>query len=308
MTDAPRTYHWPVMVSEVLESLGVHPGGTYIDCTIGDGGHAVAILEAAHATPSLEGPHGRLLGFDADPEAIAVAAERLSPFGEAAVLVNMNFDSIEQVATAQGFVPADGVLFDLGLSSRQLDAEERGFSFRRPGKLDMRFSATGSPTAGEIVNEWPEAELADVIYRLGEERRSRRIARGIVQARPLDDAQVLADVVARASGYSRGRTHPATRTFQALRMTVNHELESLRAALEQAVRVLRAGGRLVTIAYHSLEDREVKRFVAASGDVLRAVHKRAIKPSQEEVGRNRRSRSAKVRVAEALAAPADAAS
>lgn len=294
MTGATGTYHWPVMVSEVLESLGVHPGGTYIDCTLGDGGHSVAILEAA-AGPGPDGRDGRLLGLDADPEAIVATSERLAPYGKAAVLVNTNFEHLEQAAASEGFIPADGVLFDLGLSSRQLDAEDRGFSFRRPAALDMRFSAEGELTADRIVNEWPEEELANLIYHLGEEPKSRRIARAIVRNRTITDAKHLADVVARASGYRKGRTHPATRTFQALRMGVNHEIESLQAGLDQAASVLDEGGRLVTISYHSLEDREIKRFVVGS-ERLKAVVKKVIRPSKAEVERNPRSRSAKLRV------------
>jgi 16S rRNA (cytosine1402-N4)-methyltransferase len=295
---ATGTYHWPVMVSEVLESLGVHPGGTYIDCTLGDGGHSVAILEAA-AGPGSDGKPGRLLGLDADPEAIIATTERLASYGDSAVLVNTNFEHLEQTATDQGFVPANGVLFDLGLSSRQLDAEDRGFSFRRPATLDMRFSAEGELTAGRIVNEWPEEELANLIYRLGEEPRSRRIAKAIVRNRTITDAKHLADVVARASGYHKSRTHPATRTFQALRMGVNHELEVLQAGLDQAANVLDDGGRLVTISYHSLEDRVIKRFVVAS-ERMKAIVKKVIRPSKAEVERNPRSRSAKLRVVERL--------
>ena len=305
MTERTGTYHWPVMVSEVLESLGVHPGGTYIDCTLGDGGHAVAVLEAANADGAKPGPRGRVLGLDADPEAVVATTERLRPFGDSAVIVNTNFDQLEGVATARGFVPADGVLFDLGLSSRQLDAEGRGFSFRRPGALDMRFAAEGEPTADQIVNEWPEEELADLIYEFGEERRSRRIAKAIVRSRPIHDAQRLAEVVARSSGYRNGRTHPATRTFQAIRMEVNHEIESLKAGLDQAAKVLGAGGRLVTIAYHSLEDREIKRYVVASDD-MRPVQRKVIKPSKAEVERNPRSRSAKLRVVERTTTETDA--
>jgi 16S rRNA (cytosine1402-N4)-methyltransferase len=212
-------------------------------------------------------------------------------------IVNTNFNDLEQAATDSGFVPADGVLFDLGLSSRQLDAEDRGFSFRRAASLDMRFDAASDLTADEIVNEWTEVDLADVIYEFGEERRSRRIAKAIVLARPVHDALELADIVARSAGYPRGRTHPATRTFQALRMAVNHEVENLSAGLEQATNVLGEGGRLVTISYHSIEDRLIKRFVVAS-DSLRKVTKKVIKPSKAEVARNPRSRSAKVRVAE----------
>jgi 16S rRNA (cytosine1402-N4)-methyltransferase len=298
------TYHWPVMVSEVLESLGVHPGGTYIDCTLGDGGHAVAVLEAANADGARPGPRGRVLGLDADPEAIVATTERLHDYGDAAIIVNSNFDQLEDVATSNGFVPADGVLFDLGLSTRQLDSEGRGFSFRRPGALDMRFAAEGNLTADQIVNEWPEEELADLIYEFGEERRSRRIAKAIVRERPIHDAQRLAEVVARSSGYRNGRTHPATRTFQAIRIKVNHEIDSLKAGLDQAVKVLGAGGRLVTIAYHSLEDREIKRFVGRSDD-MRPVQRKVIKPSKAEVDRNPRSRSAKLRVVERQATESD---
>ncbi len=303
MTEATGTYHWPVMVSEVLESLGVHPGGTYIDCTLGDGGHSVAILEAA-AGPGSEGKETRLLGLDADPEAIVATIGRLAPYGGSAVLVNTNFDHLERAAANEGFIPADGVLFDLGLSSRQLDAEDRGFSFRRPATLDMRFSAEGELTADHIVNEWPEEEIANLIYKLGEEPRSRRIAKAIVRNRTITDAKHLADVVARASGYRKSRTHPATRTFQALRMGVNHEIESLQAGLDQAASVLDDGGRLVTISYHSLEDREVKRFVVGS-DRMKPVVKKVIRPSKAEVERNPRSRSAKLRVAERLVPESD---
>jgi 16S rRNA (cytosine1402-N4)-methyltransferase len=303
MTGVTGTYHWPVMVSEVLESLGVHPGGTYIDCTLGDGGHSVAILEAA-AGPGPEGKQGRLLGLDADPEAIVATSTRLAPYGDSAVLVNTNFEHLEEAATDEGFVPADGVLFDLGLSSRQLDAEDRGFSFRRPDTLDMRFSAEGDLTASVIVNEWPEEEIANLIYRFGEEPRSRRIARAIVRNRTITDAKHLANVVARAAGYKKSRSHPATRTFQALRMGVNHEIESLQAGLDQAASVLDEGGRLVTISYHSLEDREIKRFVVGS-DRMKAVVRKVIKPSKAEVERNPRSRSAKLRVVERLAIEPD---
>ena len=281
-------YHEPVMTAEVVAWLAVRPGGAYVDCTLGDAGHATAILEAS-------APDGRVLGLDADPDAVPPAKERLRRFGARAVVVNANFGTVASQARTYGFVPADGVLFDLGLSSRQLDVEERGFSFRRSAPLDMRFTPEG-PSAAELVNGLPEQELADLIYTLGEEPRSRRIARAIVAARPLTDAAELAEVVTRASGYRRGRTHPATRTFQALRMATNDELGNLRRGLGQAASVLDAGGRLVTIAYHSLEDREVKRFVGSGA--VRSLTKRVIKPDSEEVARNRRSRSARMRVAE----------
>ena len=283
------TYHVPVMADRVVEGLAVHPGGAYIDCTLGDGGHATAILDAA-------APSGRLLGIDADPEATAAARDRLKPYGAAATVVDANFSALESLAAAHGFVPADGVLFDLGISSRQLDAEERGFSFRRPGPLDMRFTPGDGPTAADLVNSLDVTALADLIYRFGEEPRSRRIARAIVAARPITDAVELAETVRRGSGYARGRTHPATRTFQALRIAVNHEMESLDAGLEQSPRVLGLGGRLVVIAYHSLEDRRVKRFMNAGP--LRPLSKKVTKPSDDELQVNRRSRSARLRVAE----------
>lgn len=281
-------YHEPVMTAQVITGLAVRPGGAYVDCTLGDAGHTTAILEAS-------APDGRVLGLDADPEAISPATERLRHFGDRVIVANANFGTVASQAHAHGFVPADGILFDLGLSSRQLDSEERGFSFRRSAPLDMRFTPEGT-SAADLVNGLPEQELADLIYALGEEPRSRRIARAIVAARPLTDAAELAEVVARASGYRRGRTHPATRTFQALRMATNDEIGNLRRGLSQAVSILNTGGRLVTIAYHSLEDREVKRFVN-SGEV-RPVTKRVIKPDAEEISRNRRSRSARMRVAE----------
>jgi 16S rRNA (cytosine1402-N4)-methyltransferase len=289
-------YHQPVMLQQVLDGLAVRPGGRYIDCTLGDAGHAAAILDAAE-------PGGRLLGLDADPEAVAACQDRLGPYGTAAVVIQANFASLESTAQAHGFVPAHGVLFDLGLSSRQLDAEDRGFSFQRAGPLDMRFDPSEEITASELVNRSSERDLADLIYRLGEEPRSRRIAKAIVDRRPITDAQQLAEIVRRASGYRRGRTHPATRTFQALRLAVNRELDNLASALAQVGRVLDHGGRLVTIAYHSLEDRLIKGFLAEAkllpeDEGVRAVIKRVVRPSQEEVLRNRRSRSARIRVAE----------
>ena len=290
MTNASGVYHEPVMLQQVLESLAVRPGNRYIDCTLGDGGHAAAILEAS-------APGGRLLGMDADPEAITASRDRLERYGDAVTLVQANFAALGQIAREQGFAPAHGVLLDLGLSSRQLDAEERGFSFQRNEPLDMRFNPAEGVPAATLVNERSEEDLANLIYQLGQEPRSRRIARAIVNSRPVATAQQLAEIVRRASGYRRGRTHPATRTFQALRMAVNQELANLETVLLQVAGVLAHGGRLVTIAYHSLEDRLVKRFLA-SDEELRPVHKRVLKPTPEEVSRNRRSRSARIRVAE----------
>jgi 16S rRNA (cytosine1402-N4)-methyltransferase len=302
--------HVPVMVAEVVEALGVRPGGRYIDGTVGAGGHAAAVLEKCQ-------PGGSLLGFDADPQALAIARERLAKFGQAATLVNDNFSRLEVVARENGFISVDGILLDLGLSSMQLDEAGRGFSFQHEAPLDMRFGPEQELTAGDIVNHWSERELADVIYRYGEERLSRRIARGIVSGRPVFTTTHLASIVEKAVGGRRGRIHPATRTFQALRIAVNGELENLETVLAYTVGLLGHGGRLVVISYHSLEDRIVKQFlkreaagcacpsgtpVCQCGRVptLSLVLKKVVTPSLLEVGMNPRSRSARMRVAERL--------
>ena len=282
--------HDPVMPAEAVEGLRARAGGAYVDCTLGDGGHAAAILAAS-------APTGRVLALDADPDALSASQDRLAPFGRRVRLARSNFARVACLARAEGFAPAHGVLFDLGLSSRQLDAGERGFSFQRPAPLDMRFAPDVERTAADLVNGLSEHELADLLWKYGEEPRSRRIARGIVAARPITDAAGLADVVRRSAGYGRGRTHPATRTFQALRIAVNGELAALEAGLRGAADILADNGRLVTIAYHSLEDRMVKEFVRGD-ERLAAVNRKVIRPSAEETRRNRRSRSARLRVAE----------
>ena len=279
----------------MLEGLAVQPGGTYIDCTVGDAGHATGILDAS--------PGGRLLGMDADPEAVEACRHRMGPYGPSSVVVQANFSSLKRVAAAHGFVPAQGVLFDLGLSARQLEAEARGFSFRSADPPDMRFDPSQGATASELVNKASEQELSDLIFRFGEEPRARRIARAIVANRPIATAEQLAKVVRRASGYRGGRTHPATRTFQALRMAVNREMANLETALGQVPSVLDHGGRLVIIAYHSLEDRMIKQFLAGRRKLdgpegMRPITRRVVRPSREELHRNRRSRSARLRVAE----------
>lgn len=304
-------HHTPVMVPEVLESLAVQPGGRYIDGTLGEGGHSKAILEASD-------PGGQVLGLDADHEAVAVARTRLERYGESFLAVNTNFRNMRKAALDLDFVPVHGILLDLGLSSLQLDTEARGFSFRRPDPLDMRFSLEQRLTASEIVNGYSQGELADVIYQLGEEPAARRIAAAIVRARPIRTSSDLAEVVARAAGGGpRKRIHPATRTFQAVRIAVNDELGALQETLEQTINLLGHGGRLVVIAYQSLEDRIVKNFmrrestdcvcppetlVCACGHKasLRLVSRRVIKPSDTEVASNPRSRSARLRVAERI--------
>jgi 16S rRNA (cytosine1402-N4)-methyltransferase len=310
--------HLPVMVDEVIASLAIGPGSSVADCTVGGGGHAVRILEATS-------PHGRLLGLDADRAAIAEATSVLATFGDRVVLRHANFESIYDVATESGFAPLDAILFDLGLSSYQLADPHRGFSFAADAPPDMRFDETAGVSALELIDRSSERELAGILATFGEERRAGRIAKAIVAARAqgrIVTAADLASVVAAAApgrrgGADAGRIHPATRTFQALRIAVNREVEVLGAGLAGALAALHPGGHLAVIAYHSLEDRIVKRFIAReSRDCiedpkppvctcghraqLRAVTKGVITPGPEEVRRNRRARSAKLRVAEKL--------
>ena len=295
------------MVQEVLTHLQVRSDGLYVDCTVGEGGHSLAILEAA--------PRVRLLGIDLDEQALGVARRRLEAHLDRVTLVHGSFADLDTIAREHGPSPADGVLFDLGLSSMQVETASRGFSFRQEARLDMRFDPSQSITADKIVNDYPERSLAEVIYLLGEEPRARRAARAIVRSRPIDTTTQLADVVARAVRRpGRSRTHPATRTFQAIRMAVNGELDNLGRGLERAVEILGAGARLVVISYHSLEDRLVKSTLRreASGCIcppgtptcvcghsarVSRVNRKVIKPAPDEVGANPRSRSARMRVA-----------
>lgn len=299
----------PVLLAESLAALAVHPGGRYVDCTLGTGGHAEAILEQAQ-------PGGRLLGIDADATALDIAAQRLERFGDAAILVNGNFDQLREIAGQAEWPSADGILLDLGLSSLELRRRERGFAFQSEGPLDMRFDPVRQRlTAEQIVNDWPESQIAEIVFRYGEERRSRQIARAIVGHRPIKSTTQLARIVEHATGGRHGRTHPATRTFQALRIAVNRELEVLEAALPQARDLLAPGGRLVVISYHSLEDRIVKNFlrlesggcvcpphlpVCVCGQTarLRPIGKGVTVPTAAEVAANPSSRSAKLRAAE----------
>ncbi len=295
------TPHQPVMRDEALEYLNVRPGGRYIDCTTGAGGHSAAILEAS-------APDGLLLANDADPAALAVARARLAGYGDRVRFAEGYFDDITSSAAAAGIVPADGVLLDLGVSSMQLDTPERGFSFRESGPLDMRMSPATDLTAAAIVNEYEEGDLADLLYRLGDEWRSRRIARQIVARRPLATTTDLAKAVEQAAGKGRkastsSRVHPATKTFLALRMAVNQELRRLGDFLALARSLLGFGSRLVIISFHSLEDRLVKQFLrdASQGDApaFRVLTRKVVRPSAAEVERNPRSRSARLRAAEA---------
>jgi 16S rRNA (cytosine1402-N4)-methyltransferase len=278
--------HEPVMTAEVVEFLGGRR--TVVDMTLGSGGHAAALLEAGVS---------RLVGVDRDPEALALAGGRLNAFGERVRLVAARFSEVDEDVVGG---PADGVLFDLGVSSMQLDRPERGFGYRVDGPLDMRMgegSGEAGPSAADLVNGLPERDLADLIYRLGEEPRSRRIAAAIVRHRPVRTTDQLTGIVVSAVGKRPGGPHPARRTFQALRIAVNRELEELTAALPPAAGLLGPGGRVVVISYHSLEDRIVKRAFR-DDDRLDVLTKKPLVASAAERAGNPRSRSAKLRAAE----------
>ncbi len=302
--------HTPVMLPETLRALSVQAGGRYIDCTLGGGGHAAAILE--HSSPG-----GQLLGIDADPGAIEAAQEKLKHYKDSALLVNDNFAHLQSICMKYDFFPVHGILFDLGLSSLQLNLNGRGFSFQHDAPLDMRLDPQQEVTAADIVNTTPETELARLLRVYGEETYSHRIAGCLVKERPITTTLQLAKVIEKAVGGRRGRIHPATKTFQALRIAVNHELEHLETALRQAIDLLGFEGRLVVISYHSLEDRIVKQLLQreARGCIcppeapacvcghtprLRLINKKVITPSAEEIGLNPRSRSAKLRAAERI--------
>jgi len=299
--------HIPVLVEEVVEALDVSPGKRYIDCTLGGGGHSSAILARCQ-------PGGALLGIDADPQAINLAQHNLYDYFENSVIINDNFYNLEYICSRTGFSPADGILFDLGLSSLQLSSAERGFSFQVNGPLDMRFNPDEQLTAADIVNRMPEAKLAQLILIYGEETQANRIARNIVASRPIADTADLAAIIAGTTGENIGKIHPATKTFQALRIAVNRELDHLTSALEQTLNCLAPGGRLAVISYHSLEDRIVKNFILRETRAcicppnlpecrcqhqpsLEAVSRHPITPSESEVEKNPRSRSARLRVA-----------
>lgn len=293
--------HTPVLYNEVLSGLQPRPGGFYIDGTVGAGGHASGILERSS-------PDGRLLGMDLDPVALEAARVRLAIYGERVQLVQASYTRMAEFAPEAS---ASGILLDLGLSSLQMDDPARGFSFQHDGPLDMRYDPRAELTAAEIVNEWPAEDLAHILFEYGEERHSRRIAKAIHAARPVHTTRELAEIVSRTVGGRREKIHPATRTFQALRIAVNGELESIQAALPMAVTLLAPGGRLAVIAFHSLEDRLIKQFIrrlarashpddASFVPSLREVTRRPVEASAAEVAANPRARSAKLRVAEKL--------
>ena len=326
-------FHLPVLLTEVIGQLGVRPDGVYVDATVGDGGHAYGLLRAS-------APLGCVCGIDLDPRSLVRAEQRLAPFGKRFFPIlgsYANMDSLVQERCGDE-VRADGILLDLGISSRQVDGAGFGFSFQQDEPLDMRFNPeAGTPTAADIVNTWSEAELAAVLREYGEEPRAGRIAQAIIRQRPIRTTLELAELVARNGGGSGGsarrrntgrsgpnrrdarsqRTHPATRTFQALRIAVNDELNTLSAGLNAAVDLLAPEGRLAVISYHSLEDRLVKTFLAREAarcicpprlpvcvcghqPRLSLVNRRIIRPSAGEVAANPRSRSARLRVAQRL--------
>ena len=288
--------HIPVLLQEVVDWLQIRPEGTYLDATVGTGGHSIAIAERLTT--------GRLVGMDRDPQALEIARERLRAHEGRVILVHAEFSKIGEVAASLNLPPLDGVIADLGISSLELDSPERGFSFRWAAPLNMRMNPNDALTADEIVNYWPEKELANLLYEKAEERDSRRIARAIVRARPIRDTEHLASIVAggrKARG--RQRLQPATKTFLALRIAVNRESEELGQFLSRTPATLNSGGRWIVLSYHSLEDRLVKHAfqdLAREGS-FQVLTKKVIQPGDEEIRNNPRSRSAKMRVAEKLA-------
>jgi 16S rRNA (cytosine1402-N4)-methyltransferase len=301
--------HEPVLYKEIIHALRPKSGGRYVDGTLGAGGHAAGLLAASE-------PAGLLLGLDVDPQALDLARQKLAPYGERARLKKASYTSLPEQMATLGWDSVDGILLDLGASSMQFDTPERGFSFLADGPLDMRFDPANPLTAGQIVNTWTEWDLADIIFRYGEERASRKIARAILQNRPIQGTQELAAIIEAAVG-RHGPHHPATRTFQALRIAVNGELEAVENVLPMAIRALCQGGRLAVISFHSLEDRPVKEtFRQESRDCIcppgqpvctcghkasiKEITRRPITPTEVEIKGNPRARSAKLRIAEKL--------
>ncbi len=303
--------HDPVLYNEILQALGPKDQGFYVDGTLGAGGHAFGILEAC-------APTGQLLGLDVDPQALALARETLAPHEQRSTLLQRSYTSLEATLKEINWSLVNGIVLDLGASSMQFDTPERGFSFRDDAPLDMRFDPTRAQNAADIVNTYSEAELAEIIFRYGEERASRQIAKAILRERPIRTTGQLASVIKSVMPRKKGmRVHPATRTFQALRIAVNDEMGAIESVLPQAMRVLAPGGRLAIISFHSLEDRLVKQyFRQESRDCLcppkqpictcghkatiKEINRKPIFPDDEETARNPRARSARLRIAEKL--------
>jgi 16S rRNA (cytosine1402-N4)-methyltransferase len=302
--------HVSVLYHEIINALSPISSGFYIDGTVGAGGHAWGILNASK-------PNGQLLGFDLDPQALVLANQRLSLFQNRVMLIQASYTTMKDHARKLGWEEVDGITLDLGLSSMQLDSPERGFSFRYDSPLGMRFGDAGQPSAADLLNNLPETEIASILWEYGEERLSRRIARLISEARPVLTTQQLSKIVERAYGHNKTRIHPATRTFQALRIAVNHELNSIQEVVPIAIEMLKPGGRLAIISFHSLEDRIVKNiFRREAKDCIcppeqlictcghkaqvREVTKKPIEAGEEETENNPRARSAKLRIVEKL--------
>lgn len=302
--------HQPVLYHEIIHFLRPQSPERYVDATVGAGGHAWGILEQS-------APHGRLLALDRDPQALELAGQRLLLFKDRLVLVQASYTALTVELQRLNWQSVHGIVFDLGVSSMQLDTPARGFSFQSDGPLDMRFDPANPLSAAKLVNDLPENELADLIWRFGEERHSRRIAQAIVRARPLQTTGQLAEIIRKAAGGQRDRLHPATRTFQALRIAVNQELQAVETALPQAVQALAPGGRLAVISFHSMEDRIVKQYfrfesrdcicppeqpVCTCGHQasIRELTRRPIQPRPEEIQDNPRARSARLRVVEKI--------
>jgi 16S rRNA (cytosine1402-N4)-methyltransferase len=302
--------HRPVLYQEIIHALRPGRNGFYVDATLGAGGHAQGILEASQ-------PDGVLLGLDVDPQALELARARLAVFGARVIIVRASYVKLREQINILGRKNVDGIVFDLGVSSMQLDQPDRGFSFQSDAPLDMRFDPDNPVRAYDLVNELQENDLADIIYRYGEERYARQVARAIVRARPIQTTLQLAGVVAGVTTGGRKGLHPATRTFQALRIAVNRELEVLELALPQALSVLAPQGRLAVIAFHSLEDRIVKQYFRRESKnclcppeqptctcghtaTLKEITRHPIRPGSEEITENPRARSARLRVAEKL--------
>jgi len=302
--------HVPVLYQEVLEVLNPVPGGLYVDGTIGAGGHSRGILERS-------APDGKLIGFDRDPAALALAMSNLAEFSDRVTLIHSSYQEVVSHLNNLDWQKVDGILIDLGLSSMQLNTPERGFSFRYDAPLDMRFDPDQSFSASDLVNEYTREELAEIIFTYGEEKFSRRIADAIIANRPLSTTKELAELIKGIVPHTRSKIHPATRTFQALRIAVNNELDALEAFLPAALEVLKPGGRLAVIAFHSLEDRIVKRYfrqesrdcicppeipicVCENKARIKEIARRPIRPEDHEIHENPRARSAKLRAAEKI--------
>jgi 16S rRNA (cytosine1402-N4)-methyltransferase len=302
--------HRSVLYHESLKYLQPQPGMRFVDGTLGAGGHAFGILSSS-------APDGRLLGLDLDQKAIEIAQSRLKDFGSRVILRNQSFCTIKQAIEDLGWDCVNGVILDLGISSMQVDNAAQGFSFLRDAPLDMRFDQRTGPTAADLLNSLPESDIADIIWKFGEDPRSRKIARMIVKNRPVLTTTQLAEIVMSTGQKEKSKTHPATRTFQALRIAVNNELEVLKKGLENTLASLCSGGRMAVITFHSLEDRIVKQFLQTESKgcicppeqiicncghsaSLIVITKKPVLPSQEEIGDNPRTRSAKLRVAEKI--------